>query len=53
MGHWSAEKQAKLESDLKAAQEAKVKPKTTKVEGMTLPYIEMAMDDGKILFVSK
>lgn len=52
LGHWSAEKQAKLESDLKAAQEAKVKPKTTKVEGMTLPYIEMAMDDGTICDLS-
>ncbi|XP_050347062.1 endoplasmic reticulum lectin 1 isoform X2 [Nymphalis io] len=52
LGHWSAERQAKLESELKAAQENKMKLKTTKVEGMSLPYIEMAMDQGTICDLS-
>ncbi|XP_047530097.1 endoplasmic reticulum lectin 1 isoform X2 [Vanessa atalanta] len=52
LGHWSAERQAKLEADLKAAQDNKVKLKTTKVEGMSLPYIEMAMDEGTLCDLS-
>lgn len=52
MGHWNAEKQLKLETNLKAESENSVKPKTTKVEGMSLPYIEMAMNDGIIILFS-
>ncbi|XP_026483623.1 endoplasmic reticulum lectin 1 isoform X2 [Vanessa tameamea] len=52
LGHWSADRQAKLEADLKAAQDNKVKLKTTKVEGMSLPYIEMAMDEGTLCDLS-
>ncbi|XP_030024178.2 endoplasmic reticulum lectin 1 isoform X1 [Manduca sexta] len=52
LGHWSIEKQAKLETDMKAAEEAKRAPKTTKVEGMKLPYVELAMDDGTICDLS-
>ncbi|CAH0714622.1 unnamed protein product, partial [Brenthis ino] len=48
LGHWNAQKQMKLEADLKLAAESKAKPKTTKVEGLTLPYVEMAMDDGTL-----
>lgn len=47
LGHWSPEKQTKLEAEIQALQETKATPKTTKVEGLTLPYVEMAMDDGK------
>lgn len=52
LGHWNAEKQLKLEADLKAESEALVKPKMTKVEGISLPYIEMAMNDGTICDLS-
>ncbi|XP_046962137.1 endoplasmic reticulum lectin 1 isoform X2 [Vanessa cardui] len=52
LGHWSADRQAKLEADLKAAQDNKVKLKTTKVEGMSLPYIEMTMDEGTVCDLS-
>lgn len=48
LGHWSIDKQMKLEADIKAAQENKETPNTTKVDGAALPYVEMAMDDGKI-----
>lgn len=37
----------KLEANMKASQESKEMPKTTKVEGLTLPYVDMIMDDGK------
>ncbi|KAJ0175790.1 hypothetical protein K1T71_008949 [Dendrolimus kikuchii] len=52
LGHWSTERQAKLEADIKVAQETKQTPKATKVEGMTLPYVEMAMDDGTVCDLS-
>ncbi|XP_004929447.1 endoplasmic reticulum lectin 1 isoform X1 [Bombyx mori] len=48
LGYWSSEKQAKLEAEMKAAQESKQIPKTTKVEGVALPNVEIVMDDGTI-----
>ncbi|XP_052756040.1 endoplasmic reticulum lectin 1 isoform X2 [Galleria mellonella] len=52
LGHWSMEKQVKLESDMKAAQETKELPKTTKVEGLALPYVEMVFDEGTVCDLS-
>ncbi|KAM3963742.1 endoplasmic reticulum lectin 1 isoform 2-T2 [Aphomia sociella] len=52
LGHWSSDKQMKLESDMSAAQETKESPKTTKVEGLTLPYVEMLLEDGTICDLS-
>ncbi|KAL0831551.1 hypothetical protein ABMA28_002342 [Loxostege sticticalis] len=52
LGHWSPEKQTKLEAEIQALQETKATPKTTKVEGLTLPYVEMAMDDGTVCDLS-
>ncbi|XP_032515474.2 endoplasmic reticulum lectin 1 isoform X1 [Danaus plexippus] len=52
LGHWSAEKQTKLEEELKAKQESKSSLKTTKVEGLNLPYIELKMDDGTVCDLS-
>ncbi|XP_059055474.1 endoplasmic reticulum lectin 1 isoform X2 [Achroia grisella] len=52
LGHWNTAKQVKLESDIKAAQETKELPKTTKVEGLNLPYVEMVLDEGTICDLS-
>lgn len=46
MGHWSSEKHAKLEADVKAAQETKESYRMTKVDGAKLPSVEMVLDDG-------
>lgn len=48
LGHWSIEKQAKLDEDAKLVQESGATPPTTKVEGMALPYVELVMDEGNI-----
>ncbi|XP_049868358.1 endoplasmic reticulum lectin 1 isoform X2 [Pectinophora gossypiella] len=52
LGHWGIDKQMKLENEMKAAKEAKALPKTTKVEGTALPYVEMVMEDGTICDLS-
>ncbi|CAH0750433.1 unnamed protein product [Diatraea saccharalis] len=52
LGYWSPEKQIKLEEDLKVQQESKDKPKTIKMDGLSLPYVEMAMDDGSVCDLS-
>ncbi|KOB76294.1 putative xtp3-transactivated protein b [Operophtera brumata] len=52
LGHWSAEKQVKLEDDLKDAYKSKEHLKTVKVDGNAVPYVEMAMDDGTICDLS-
>lgn len=52
LGYWSAQKQAKLKTDFKTIQENKTPLKTTKVEGVNLPYVQMEMDDGKRTFLN-
>nr|XP_034827027.1 endoplasmic reticulum lectin 1 isoform X2 [Maniola hyperantus] len=46
LGKWNEEKQSKLEESWKLALESKETPKTTKVEGQLLSYVEMIMDSG-------
>ncbi|CAH3876675.1 unnamed protein product [Pieris brassicae] len=52
LGRWSDEEHSKLSSEIKALQEAKEKPKTTKVQGSSLPYVEIAMSDGTVCDLS-
>ncbi|XP_038214508.1 endoplasmic reticulum lectin 1 isoform X2 [Zerene cesonia] len=52
LGRWSEEEHLKLGEEIKAAQAAREKLKTTKVEGTTLPYVEMVMSDGTICDLS-
>ncbi|KAI8422737.1 hypothetical protein MSG28_006496 [Choristoneura fumiferana] len=52
LGHWSIEKQAKLDEVAKIAQESRATPPTTKVEGMALPYVELVMDEGTLCDLS-
>ncbi|CAK1540714.1 unnamed protein product [Leptosia nina] len=52
LGRWSEEEHLKLGAEIKALQEAKENFKTTKVEGMSLPYVEIAMSDGTICDLS-
>ncbi|CAH2991090.1 unnamed protein product [Chilo suppressalis] len=52
LGYWSPEKQLKLEADMKDQLETKEKPKTTKVDGLTLPYVKMEMDEGSVCDLS-
>ncbi|CAB3255731.1 unnamed protein product [Arctia plantaginis] len=47
LGHWSAEKHAKLEST-----EFKEPYKMTKVEGVKLPSVEMVLDEGTVCDLS-
>ncbi|KPI92913.1 Endoplasmic reticulum lectin 1 [Papilio xuthus] len=48
LGMWNLENQMKLMADLKTAKETKVPLKTTKVERMDLPCVELVMDGGTI-----
>ncbi|XP_013149234.1 PREDICTED: endoplasmic reticulum lectin 1 isoform X2 [Papilio polytes] len=48
LGIWSLENQMKLVADLKLAKENKVPLKTTKVERMDLPCVELVMDGGTL-----
>ncbi|KAI8422741.1 hypothetical protein MSG28_006500 [Choristoneura fumiferana] len=52
LGHWSIEKQAKLDEVAKIAQESRATPPTTKVEGMALPYVELVMEEGTLCDLS-
>nr|XP_049696425.1 endoplasmic reticulum lectin 1 isoform X3 [Helicoverpa armigera] len=52
LGHWSSEKHAKLEADVKAAQETKEPYRMTKVDGAKLPSVEMVLDDGTVCDLS-
>ncbi|XP_045495294.1 endoplasmic reticulum lectin 1 isoform X1 [Colias croceus] len=52
LGRWSDEDHLKLAEDIKAAQESREKLKTTKVEGITLPYVEMVMTEGSMCDLS-
>ncbi|CAH2232700.1 jg5324 [Pararge aegeria aegeria] len=46
LGTWNEADQSKLEDSWKLAAESKETPKTTKVEGQLLPYVEMVMGSG-------
>ncbi|XP_023955101.2 endoplasmic reticulum lectin 1 isoform X2 [Bicyclus anynana] len=46
LGTWNDEEQSKLEEKWKVALENKEPPKMSKVEGQTLPYVEMVMELG-------
>ncbi|XP_013185274.1 endoplasmic reticulum lectin 1 isoform X2 [Amyelois transitella] len=48
LGHWNTQRQKKLEEEMIAAMEKKEPFKTTKVEGITLPYVEMLFEEGTI-----
>ncbi|XP_072939191.1 endoplasmic reticulum lectin 1 isoform X2 [Epargyreus clarus] len=52
LGHWKTEKMAQLEADMKTAEEMKEPLKTTKMEGLSLPFVEMVMDDGTVCDLS-
>ncbi|XP_063360142.1 endoplasmic reticulum lectin 1 isoform X1 [Cydia amplana] len=52
LGHWSMDKQTKLEEQAKVPQESMAPPRTTKVEGLVLPYVEMVMDEGTLCDLS-
>ncbi|KAH9644119.1 hypothetical protein HF086_015449, partial [Spodoptera exigua] len=45
LGHWSAEKHAKLEAEVKAAKEKKEPYRITTVDGAKLASVEMVLDD--------
>ncbi|XP_026732359.1 endoplasmic reticulum lectin 1 isoform X1 [Trichoplusia ni] len=52
LGHWNTEKHAKLEEQVKAAQESKDPYRTTKVDGVKLPAVEMILDEGTLCDLS-
>ncbi|XP_053612554.1 endoplasmic reticulum lectin 1 isoform X2 [Plodia interpunctella] len=52
LGHWNTQRQTKLEEEINAALEKKEPFKTTKVEGLSLPYVEMVFGEGTICDLS-
>lgn len=51
LGRWSEEDQLKLSNEIKASQETKEKLKTTKVQGILFPSVEVVMSDGNYCFI--
>ncbi|XP_063822799.1 endoplasmic reticulum lectin 1 isoform X1 [Ostrinia nubilalis] len=52
LGHWSLEKQGNLEKEIQTMLDNKVPPKTTKVDGVNLPYVEMLLEKGTLCDLS-